>query len=80
MIETMFLSLLILIVGLILRNAIYNIKQSNIKEKNVYEVCNYLNTHKIYIRDKDCTIHKYKTHVVSHYPEKSDYSIVIDIY
>lgn len=52
MTSTEFLSLLILVVGLILRNAIYKIKQRDIKEKDMYNICEYLNSQEVYIRDK----------------------------
>jgi len=42
MTSTVFLSLLILVIGFILRDAIYKIKQSNIKEKDMYDIWNTL--------------------------------------
>ena len=44
MTATIFLSLLILFVGFILRDAIYKIKQRDIKEKDMNYICEYLNS------------------------------------
>lgn len=78
MTSTIFLSLLILVVGFILRDAIYKIKQSNIKEKDMYDICEYLNSQKVYIRDKKCKTYKFKAHIVRRVDKKDDI-IMIDL-
>jgi hypothetical protein len=78
MTSTVFLSLLILFVGFILRDSIYKIKQNNIKEKDMYDICEYLNSQEVYIRDKKCKTHKFKAHIVHHVDKKDDI-IIIDL-
>ena len=77
MTATVFLSLLILFVGFILRDAIYKIKQQDIKEKDMYNICEYLNSQEVYVRDKECKTHKFKAHIV--YRVDKDDIIIIDL-
>jgi hypothetical protein len=78
MTSTIFLSLLILFVGFILRNAIYKVKQRDIKERCMYDICEYLNSQEVYIRDKKSKTHKFKAHIV-HHVDKDDDIIIIDL-
>lgn len=78
MTTTVFLSLLILLVGFILRNAIYELKQQCIKEMTMREVSNYLNSHNVIVRDKKLKTHKFRSHVVLN-SDKEDSVIIIDI-
>lgn len=66
-----------LIVGLILRNELWKIKQM-LKQKELEEICNYLNTKEVYIRTKDCKLVDFHAHVV-HYVQEDDNKIMIDI-
>ena len=77
MTATVFLSLLILFVGFILRNAIYKIKQRDVKEKDMYDICEYLNSQEVYVRDKKCKTHNFKAHIVRRV-DKDDL-IIIDL-
>lgn len=78
MTATIFLSLLILFVGFILRDAIYKIKQRDIKEKDMYYICEYLNSQEVHVRDKKCKTHKFKAHIVHHVDKENDI-IIIDL-
>ena len=78
MTTTVFLSLLILLVGFILRNAIYELKQQCIKEMTMREVSNYLNSHNVIVRDKKLKTHEFRSHVVLN-SDKEDSVIIIDI-
>ena len=66
-----------LIVGLVLINELWKIKQM-LKEKELEDICNYLNTKEVYIRTKDCKLVNFYAHVV-HYVQEDDDKIMIDI-
>ena len=66
-----------LIVGLVLRNELWKIKQM-LKRKELEEICNYLNTKEVYIRTKDCKLVDFYAHVV-HNVQEDDDKIIIDI-
>ena len=77
MTHTVFLTIIILIVGIILREQLYQIKKF-LKRKELLDICKYLNTEKIYIRDVDCNCLEFRAHLVK-YVDSNDDIIVIDI-
>lgn len=44
----------------------------------MYDICEYLNSQEVYIRDKKCEIHKFKAHVAHQIDKKNDI-IIIDL-
>lgn len=66
-----------LIVGLVLRNELWKIKQL-LKEKELEEICKYLNTKEVYIRTKDCKLADFHAHIVR-IMDTNEEKIMIDI-
>lgn len=77
MTQTVFLTIIILIVGLILREQLWQIKKI-LKRKEMQDICDYLNSGKINIRDKSCNIRNFNAHIVK-YTDSNDDSIIIDL-
>ena len=58
-----------------------NRKADKCKQKaveDIYNICDYLNSHEIYVRDKRCHTHRFKAHVV-HRVNREDDIIIIDL-
>lgn len=77
MTQTIFLTIIILVVGLVLREQLYQIKKI-LKEKEMEDICNYLNQEKIYIRNKDCKAINFKAHIIT-CVDSNENCIIIDI-
>ena len=66
-----------LIVGLVLRNELWKIKQM-LKQKELEDICNYLNTKEVYIRTKDCKLVNCYAHIIR-FQDSNEEKIMIDI-
>lgn len=66
-----------LIWGIYITNSLYELKMM-CKRKELDDICNYLNTNNVYIRDKDCNLIPFEAHKV-HYVEQDDDKIIIDL-
>lgn len=77
MTQTIFLTIIILVVGLVLREQLYQIKKI-LEKKEMEDICNYLNKEKIYIRNKDCKVINFYAHMVTCVDSKEN-CIIIDI-
>lgn len=66
-----------LIVGLVLREELWKIKQM-LKQKELEEICNYLNTKEVYIRTKDCKLVNFYAHIIR-FQDSNEEKIMIDI-
>lgn len=67
----------ILFVGCRLSTYLEVIKQS-LKEKEMSNICHYINNERVYVRTKDCKIIKHRAHVVR-ISETDEYKIIIDL-
>lgn len=67
----------ILYVGTVLRIDLHRIKQT-LKEKEMSNICHYINNERISVRTKDCKFIKHRAHVVR-IPETDEYKIIIDL-
>ena len=63
--------------SLILREQLWQIKKI-LKRKEMQDICNYLNSGKINIRDKNCNMCNFNAHIVK-YTDSNDDSIIIDL-
>lgn len=71
---TTLIVIITLIVGLVLRNDLWNTRQM-LKRKELEDICNFLNTKEVYIRTKE---NKLVAHIVNDVQE-NDNKIIIDI-
>lgn len=77
MIATMFLTFIILVVGLKIINEVCEVKRI-LAQKESQDICRYLNDKEVYIRDAKCNTLDFYAHVVRKQYSEHD-CIVIDI-
>ena len=61
----------------ILRKDIDNLQQI-LKEKEMSNICHYINNERVSVRTKDCKIVKHRAHVVR-ISDTNEYKIIIDL-
>ena len=71
-----FIFCIALIWGIYITNSLYELKML-CRRKELVDICNYLNTGEVYIRDKDCKLIPFEAHKV--YTEKDNNKIIIDL-
>ena len=69
--------IVILFVGTVLRIDLDRITQT-LKEKEMSNICHYINNEQVFVRTKDCKITKHNAHVVR-ISETDEYKIIIDL-
>ena len=72
-----FILVIALIWGIYITNSLYELKNL-CKRKELDDICNYLNTKEVYIRDKDCKLIPFEAHKVYYVDQDSD-KIIIDL-
>lgn len=72
-----FIFCIALIWGIYITNSLYELKML-CRRKELDDICNYLNTKEVYVRDKDCRLISFEAHKV-HYVEKDCDKIIIDL-
>lgn len=72
-----FIFCIALIWGIYITNSLYELKRV-CKRKELDEICNYLNTNKVYVRNKDCKLVPFEAHKVYYVDQDSD-KIIIDL-
>lgn len=77
MTQTVFLTIVILVVGLVLREQLYQIKQI-VKKKEMQDICKYINQAEVYMRDKNNKSVDFSARISRHIYSKHD-CIIIDI-
>jgi hypothetical protein len=71
------IAILILIVGLVLREELFKIKRT-LQKKEMQDVCDYINDKQVFIRTKDCKGVGFHAHVARHENSYHD-CIIIDL-
>lgn len=72
-----FIFCIALIWGIYISNSLYELKKI-CKRKELDDICDYLNTKEVYIRDKDCRMVSFEAHKV-HYVNQDSDKIIIDL-
>lgn len=71
------IAILILIVGLVLREELFKIKRT-LQKKEMQDVCDYINDKQVFIRTKDCKGVGFQAHIARHENSYHD-CIIIDL-
>lgn len=72
-----FIFCIALVWGIYITNSLYELKIV-CKRKELDDICDYLNTKEVYIRDKNCKLIPFEAHKV-HYVEQDSDKIIIDL-
>ena len=75
--ETVLISLIVLVVGLVLREELFKIKRI-VQRKEMKDVCDYLNIREVYIRDKNGKCVNFFAHIATHENSNHD-CLIIDL-
>ena len=72
------LSLVFVSIGIIVLRQDIDKLQQILKEKEMSNICHYINNERVSVRTKDCKITKHRAHVVR-ISETDEYKIIIDL-